>query len=410
MNIVHVNNIDLPGRRFNGHDLQIELNESGINAKQLVYDKVGDNPNTISFARPFDKNVNRYVYSEFENNLAMQSLAYPFGWDIMLNSGFQQADIVHYHLIHNLGISLFTFEDLVKAKPSVWTLHDPWAFTGHCIHPYDCEKWKTGCIQCPKLDLLFKMKYDKAFQMWKIKRDIYSKLDIDIVVASDFMMKFVKESPLTKHFEKVHFIPFGIDLDLFKDVGETERNKKELGIPLDNFVIAFRAMNVGFKGFEYISEMLEILEPSIPVTILTVNDTGILDAYRDRYNVIELGWVNDDKKMAQIYSATDLFLMPSTAESFGMMAIEAMASSRPIVVFEGTALPNVTFAPECGVAVKMGDSIGLKEVIERLISNPDECKYRGRLGRQLAEENYDHKVYFKRIVKLYDDLFMEKCR
>jgi len=46
--ITHVNSVDLPGRRFNGHDLQLSFNTLGHEAYQFFVQKLGDDPNTIS--------------------------------------------------------------------------------------------------------------------------------------------------------------------------------------------------------------------------------------------------------------------------------------------------------------------------------------------------------------------------
>lgn len=63
-------------------------------------------------------------------------------------------DVIHLHNIHGYYINIeILFGYLSTAnKPVVWTLHDCWAFTGHCSH-FDyigCEKWKTGCFECPQ--------------------------------------------------------------------------------------------------------------------------------------------------------------------------------------------------------------------------------------------------------------------
>lgn len=405
MIITHINNTDLPGSRFNGHDLQIELNEKGHTAYQLVAEKVGTHPNTFSFVNPSMHSV-RQSFMNFEKRLSMHGLIYPYGKKIMEMPQFKEADIVHYHLIHNYIISLFDFEEMLAAKPSVWTLHDPWAFTGHCVHPFDCEKWKTGCNNCPYLDTVFSLERDKAYQMWEIKKELFPKYDVDIVVASQFMLNFVKESPLTSHFERVHLIPFGLQLDRFKSAQSESR--KRWGIPDHHFVLALRADRSKFKGFSFIEKMLEELIPSKPVTILTVGERGLLNRFKSKYKVMDLEWLNDDQLMADFYSACNVFLMPSRAEAFGMMAIEAMASSRPVVVCTGTALPDVTFAPECGVLVEQNNVESFVREVTHLMENPEECKRRGHLGRTLAEKHYNYDRYFNDLMRLYEDIARRK--
>ncbi len=405
MKIVYVSDNDLAGRRFNGHDLQLYLNNNGHEAYQFVMNKAGTDPHTIPIIEKHLSYFLREKCEEFEERISMQSVTYPFGEVIQEKKEFKEADIVHYHLIFNHFMSLYSFKKLAQIKPTVWTLHDPWALTGHCVHPVDCKGWLSGCKGCPYLDRYAPLEEDHASSIWNIKKDIYKDLDIDIVVASQWMYDMVKKSPLTKHFERVHLIPFGIDLELFKRKENRDEIRKRLGINESNFVIMFRQNPQEWKGFPYIKDMLSRLKTKKPVTILTVGGTGFLDELKSKYQVIEYEWVNDNNLMVELYSASDLFLMPSVAEAFGLMAIEAMACSLPVIVFEGTALPSITFAPECGIAIKKGDINTFVTSVKSLISHPEESKLRGNKGRKLVERYYDVNIYNKRMINLYKDIY-----
>ncbi|NLM10792.1 MAG: glycosyltransferase [Clostridiaceae bacterium] len=406
MNIIQISDTDLPGRRFNGYDLKLFLNQQGHQVYQFVMNKVSNDPNTIQLLT--DRGlIIRTMLIDFEKRLCMNGLTYPYGEIMKGRQEFQKADIIHYHLIHNYFLSLLDLPLLTKLKPSVWTIHDPWAFTGHCVYPMDCEGWKTGCIPCPRLQDHFPMRYDKAGQMWKIKRQVYNEMDIDIIVSSKFMEDYVRNSPLTSHFKNIHRIPFGIRTEDFRRATR-DNARKRWRIPDHHFVIAFRSEQNKYKGVKYILEMLKKLSSTKPITLITVGSEPLPSGLRKRFNVIELGWQNDLNTLYDFYAACDVFLMPSIAESFGLMAIEAMASARPVIVFEGTALPDVTFAPDCGIAVPYKNSDALRVAVERLINNPEECRYRGELGRKLAEQHYKFEDYVRRHIELYQEIFNRK--
>jgi glycosyltransferase involved in cell wall biosynthesis len=404
MKIVYVNDNDLIGSRFNGHDLQIMLNKNGYEAKQFVMRREGGNDNTLTMVSTEGGRFIREKCNEFEGKVSLQSVIYPFGELLAEKREFQEANVVHYHLIFNYFMSLYSFEKLSKMKPTVWTFHDPWAMTGHCIHPVECDGWKAGCNPCPYLNRHVALNEDNASSIWNIKMDIYKRLDIDIVVASQWMYDMVKKSPLTKHFKRVHLIPFGIDLDLFKRRKNREEIRKKLKIKKDSFVIMFRQDGQEWKGLKYIKEMLSNLKSKKPVTILAVGGTGLLEEEKKKYQVIEYEWVNNNDLMVDLYSAADLFLMPSVAEAFGLMAIESMACNLPVIVFEGTSLPSVTFSPKCGIALKKGDTETFVKTVERLISDPKECKERGVLGRKLVEEHYQIERYHNQLIGLYEEI------
>jgi len=403
MNIIHVNNCDLMGRRFNGHDLQLSLNKLGHKANQFVVEKQGKEPTTISLTNGHSLLI-RSLLNNLEHQLSMTNLLYPFGKMLMEDPIFKSSDIIHYHLIHNNFISILDFPNMIKEKPSIWTVHDPWLVTGHCIHPKECMKWKTGCFSCTQLsDEAFPMQTDKASQIWKIKQRIYGQIDIDIVVANQFMEQYVKNSPLTQHFTHIHKIPFGIEVEKFQKIDKVEA-RNYFKIPLDHFVIAFRSDTNEIKGLKYIIEMLNKIKTNRPITLLTIGGCSLPSHINKKYSVIELGWKNDFFDIAGFYSACDVFLMPSLAESFGLMAIEAMAAGRPIVVFENTVLPEITFAPECGIAVTYKDSNALRLVVEHLMHNPREGQWRGEKGKELASKYYSYQLYVNRHLELYEEV------
>lgn len=411
MRILHVNDNDLPGRRFNGHDMQIELNKRGITAHQAVMERRGADPHTMLIPGAKDP-VTRSKIMRLEEELSLHAMLYPFLFHLMDLPEFKQASIVHYHLLHNYFGSLPIFPEITSIKPSVVTIHDPWLFTGHCIHPFSCTKWKTGCGECEHLDAVYRMKKDKTALQWQMKKNMFSKAHLDLVVSSEYMERLVQESPITSQVENIHRIPFGIDLNVFYDNGKRDEIRRKLDIPEENFVLLFRADENPFKGFSCIRNMLDEIETAKPITLIAVGTPGpeLLNKYREKYHVIDFEWITESRVLAELYCACNLFLMPSTAEAFGMMAIEAMASSRPVLSCEGTAVPDVTFAPKCGIVIPQNDSKAMADTVCRLIAHPEEAEARGRLGRELAEKYYSFDDYVSRHLKLYEEILSRSLR
>jgi glycosyltransferase involved in cell wall biosynthesis len=153
-----------------------------------------------------------------------------------------------------------------------------------------------------------------------------------------------------------------------------------------------------------LDEIIEALgapPPRRSTSLITVDQRGLVDELTPAYNLVELGWVTDAAPYAQALCASDVLLMPSLAEAFGLMAIEAMAAARPVICFEGTALPSVTRAPECGIAVPWGNASALRDAIDSLAADPEEATRRGVLGRELAGSLYDHDRYLDGIAGVY---------
>jgi glycosyltransferase involved in cell wall biosynthesis len=401
MKSLQLGHTDLMGSRFNGQDLHKELLRRGVESQHAVWVKNSDDSNTWQIS-PFRSNNAVRFFSILENRLSLQSVITPYSWKLLFEKRFQTVDIVHYHLIHTGFFNLFSLPVLTQKKPSVWTLHDPWAMTGHCVHPYECEKWQIGCGNCPNLGAQISMRKDRTALMWQVKKLSYHASQLDIVVASKWMLNMAKQSPLLSK-ARLHHIPFGLDQNVFRPT-DIEQAKKELGVFPGSFVITFRATSSEFKGISFIKECLRKLNSTQPICLLTFNERGLVDQFRGRYQIIDLGWVNDDNLLLKAYNATDVFLMPSAAEAFGMMAMEAMACGKPVIATEGTALPDTIFAPEGGIAVAQGDVNALSATLERLINNPEERLSLGEKALKLAKKHYDLKTHVDKIGALYEEV------
>lgn len=404
MRVLHVTYIDLPGRRFNGYDLLDDLESRGIDGTMAVLEKRSCDDRVISLYGTPEEERLRQALARLERRCGMDSLLYPWGRVLADADEFKNADVVHYQVIQNRMLSVFDLPDLVAAKPSIWTFHDPWPVTGHCVHPETCTGWRFGCDPCPHLERLFPIGVDRASQMWKIKRRMFCRIDVDIVVASEFMREMVCESPMTSDRQRVHLIPFGIETSLALPEEEKAASRRALGIPEDHHVLLFRESAWELKGLRFIIEALAARPPARPTTLLTVDRQGLLGELAPHYNLVELGWVEDEALYPRVFSACDAFLMPSTGESFGLMALEAMSAGRPVICFQNTAVESVTHAPDCGVAVPLGDSLELRRAIDMLVEDPAEAARRGALGRELAAGPYSYERYLDSLAALYESV------
>lgn len=404
LKILEVNNLDLLGRRFNGYDLlDVINNHSKHSAKQIVTFKSSNNPDVLEFYKSKGSLFRGDLLVDSElDELSIHSQV-SFTSNVLKNSDvFKKSDLVHFHLIHNTKLSLPQMVELCREKPCVMTIHDSWWFTGRCVQTQECEKWKDGCVGCERLNSLFPFTEDNCASLWKQKKKVFEKLDIDIIVSCQYMKDMLEASPVTSHFKNVHIVPFGIDLDKWKKTDKKEARKK-LGVSEDDFVFFFRCEDER-KGVNYIIEAFNMLNTHKKITLLTCGGTGMIDSLSDRYSVIDFGVINEDE-VINAMNACDVFLMPSLGESFGLMAIEAMACEVPVVIFDNTSLPSVTYAPECGVLVENKNSKQLMDAIKNLIDNPKEIEKRGKLGRKLALEHYDINVYNKKIIDVYEKAY-----
>ena len=401
MNILEVNYSDKVGHIFNGYDLHNALLKLGINAKQIVLDKRTSDDSVVKLRT--DMILHQQI-REMEKQHSISNLLYPYGAELAKLKEYRQADIVHYHILHNGMISLLDYPMLMNHKTSVWTIHDPWILTGSCIHPLECRKWKNGCDNCQRYDdAIIPMACDNTSFMWRVKREILSKINPNIVVSCGFMKEYIENSPLTKHFNKIEVIPFGIQTEKY-DLKNKKSAKKKYLEKEGNIIIGFRNEPNFIKGNDYLFEALRNVKEKNKIELLSVGSGVIPNDIKACFSVTELGWIDDENKMIEFFLATDIFVMPSLAETFGLMAIEAMAASCVVLCFESTILEEITNAPKCGISVSYQSSNAISEEIERLLHEPEELEERGKKGRKIVEKNFRFDTYVEKHMELYEKI------
>jgi glycosyltransferase involved in cell wall biosynthesis len=404
LKILQVSAYDLMGEQFNGLALHRAMTGLGIESSMLVHDRFGQDPGVGTMAGPVLGQLNR-IAQPIEDLLSLHSVIDVAGFGLFRSPQYRSADVVHLQLMHGRRFfSLLHLPRLAREKPVAWTIHDPWLTTGHCVHPLACGRWRGGCGQCPDLGRDFQMRRDRTALNWRIKRDALAKAPMTLVFASRWMQQQAAASPILGHLP-YEIIPFGVDPAVFHP-GRKEAAREALGIPEDADVIAFRASErpQAFKGTGYLVQALTAYRPRRKTYLLTFEQVGGLSALRERFPLIEHGWVGDRESVVRALQAADLFLMPSTAESFGMMAVESMACGVPVVCFEGTALPDVIGAPRSGVAVAYGDHGALLRAIEELMGNREGRVAMGAEALKLVLREYTMCRYVERHLALYERL------
>lgn len=270
-------------------------------------------------------------------------------------------DIIHLHNIHGYYINIeILFNYLKEAnKPVIWTLHDCWAFTGHCAY-FDyigCEKWKYRCDNCPQ-----KKSYptsnivDNSELNYQNKKKLFTSVkNMTIVTPSRWLANLVKESFLGKY--KIEVINNGIDLGIFKPTESDFRCKNNLQ---DKFIILGVASEWSHrKGLNYFIELSEKLSSEYKIVIVGVNDKQKKELSKD---IIAITKTNNIKELSKIYTAADVFVNPTLEDNFPTTNLEALACGTPIITFD-TGGSGECIEPFCGITIKKGSIKELNRAI-----------------------------------------------
>ena len=120
---------------------------------------------------------------------------------------------------------------------------------------------------------------------------------------------------------------------------------------------------------------------------------------RPRESVIFTGF---QKNIPEIMRALDIFVMPSREETFGLVAIEAMAMETPIMISKGGSSTEIVGDDEFGLTVRPDDAFDLQRQLRFLLDNPELRKKMGQLAREHVAQFYDRRVRIQKTLALYE--------
>ncbi len=277
-------------------------------------------------------------------------------------------DIIHLHNLHGSYINIkILFNSLKKLNiPVIWTLHDCWAYTGHCSHysSVGCEKWKNLCYSCPQ-----KRAYPKSFfldrskHFYIEKKKIFSGVNnLTITTVSKWLNRQVDNSFLKQYNLKT--IGNGIDVNIFTP---TKSNiKKKLKINSKYILLGVASVWSNRKGLGLFNELADILNEEYCIILVGVNKKN---KKKISERIITIPRTNNTQELVQIYSAADIFINTSTEETFGLVTLEALACGTQIITNSYTANPELA-DEKCGVIISDLNVKKIKEAILALRSNP----------------------------------------
>ena len=302
-------------------------------------------------------------------------------------------DIVHLHNIHGHDCDikrLFTYFKERKIKV-VWTFHDCWAFTGYCTHftLAMCDKWRTCCSHCvqKKGHSWF---FDKSQWLFEQKKKLFGETDMIIVTPSRWLADLVKQSFLKDC--TVEVINNGIDLDIFKPCESEFRQKYGLEGKKVLLGVSF-GWNYQ-KGLDVFVKLAERLPDEYKIVLIGTDkkiDTRLPE------KIISIHRTHNQRELAEIYTAADLFISPSREENYPTVHMEAIACGTPVVTFQTGGAPEIV-DDTCGSVVECDDVDSLeKEIIRICTDKPytkDMCLKRAK--------NFDENEKFKEYLNLYE--------
>ena len=169
--------------------------------------------------------------------------------------------------------------------------------------------------------------------------------------------------------------------------------RARLGLPHDAFVLLFLGRKVAYKGLQTVLAAFARLQARYPSLHLvsagpsTVHSQALAREYGDLPRWVDLDAVDDGQKL-DLLNACDVLLLPSTAEAFGIVFLEAWAVGKPVIGAHAGAIPYVIEDGYDGLLVAPGDAAELATAIERLITCPELRRWLAANGQAKVRQHY----------------------
>ena len=305
--------------------------------------------------------------------------------------------LIHLHNIHDYSINIPLLFYFIKKNniPVIWTLHDCWSFTGRCPHfvMKRCERWKTGCFNCPyPKDSYPRSKFDTSHMMWNLKKKWFTGIkNCKIVTPSKWLANLVNQSYLKEYPVKV--IHNGIDFSVFKPTESSFREKYGF---VDKKIVLGVAFGWGKrKGLDVFIELAKRIPEDYRIVLVGTDEN--VDKQLPS-NIISIHRTQNQKELAEIYTAADVFANPTREENYPTVNMESIACGTPVVTFRTGGSPEIP-DETCGSVVDCDDidamEIEIRRICEKKPYSVEACLKRAK--------SFDMNDRFKEYVDLYKE-------
>ena len=315
----------------------------------------------------------------------------------------EKPDVVHLQCINGYFVNIYRLVTWLKKQGirTVLTLHAEFMHTANCGYALDCEKWKTGCGECPRLKRETKSWFvdGTARSFRKMKRAFDGFDDLVVASVSPWLMERAKQSPILAG-KKHCVIQNGLDTAVFYP-REAAGLKEQYGLGdkqiLFHATAAFNDDPAHIKGGHYILRLAEQLKDE-PIQIVVAageaDPTMTLPS-----NVTLLGRVADQERLAEWYSVADATVITSSRETFSMICAESLCCGTPMVGFEAGGPESISL-PAYSTFVNYGDVAGLCAAVRRMLAKQKDVS----ATAAAACAAYDKRRMAETTVRVYHEL------
>ena len=388
--------------------LHQSLLAQGHDSRLFVGSKQLDEPGVIEIKRKRSVPGLLRITNRLEKR-GLQNLYAP--WFRQLPELIGDVDIVHMHSLWKVRNS---FADLTGIKsisdryPTVMTLRDGWMLTGHCACPIGCDRWKTGCGNCPDLQRPPAIQKDYSRQNWNRKRRTIQKSPLHVTAVSSWLKDQIQQSPVFAD-KSVHVVHNSVDAEEFKP-GDKQAAREALGIPQNEFVVLLAGQSI--EGFHLgisqhaVQALNQLNDDNIHAMLVGRSASDVAATLNTPSTVVPFR--DTQQEMAECYQAADLTIVPSEYETFGRVAAESFFCGTPVLAFATGGLSDIVEDGVCGRLVPTGDVNALATALAELKSDPQALMAMSEQCVASARSRFNTDQIANEYLKVYQQVIAER--
>jgi len=417
LKVLHVNTYDIVGGAARAaYRLHKGLCRLEQESYMLVAERRSEDSSVSNFKPPTDlpsRLRRRFRSKLIDRCFARYRASRPTGYELFSDDRSQygidllkqlpQCDAVNLHWIAGYVDYQSFFAKVPERTPVVWTLHDMNPFTGGCHYDHGCSRYKDKCGACPQLGS--NDRNDLSNQIWKRKYKTFKRIPpnkLHIVALNQWMADEVKKSSLLRRFP-ISIIPNGLDTEVFTP-RDSNVARDALEIPREAKVILFIAgsLNNRRKGFDMVLQALAGMS-DLPSLFLLTLGSGKPSVEFPIPN-LHLGHIANERLLSLVYSAADLFVIPSLQDNLPNTVLESLSCGTPVVGFDVGGIPEMVRSSVTGMLAPPQDVKALQTTIIQLLKDDNRRREMAANCRRIAVEEYSLEVQAQRYVELYEQI------
>jgi len=379
-------------------NIHLKLSQYGFYSKYYAGSGISNKLNNVEILGVsqwrFLANALIYRFTSQEGTLNVNK------WFKVLPTILNWSDVIHLHNVHGYYMPMVVLKKILE-KPVVWTLHDEWIMTGRCTFSGNCQGYQQGCHPCPHLDKYPSTLVDRARQNFIDRHDLITKSKAILVSPSNILREKLIHAGFPA--ERIQVIPNPTEFQQFSPPEERQDIKQELKLPENKIIVLFVANVIGSyrKGFDVLESALHQLPNPDDFMLIMIGKYNQKIQQKVNNLPIEvrlIGTIDSRTEINRYYAASDVLVVPSREESFGLVTTEALSQGCQVICSDIPVFREVTDGK--AIFFPVGDSQQLASQLNKFFNQKEKYKISDLAINQIRE-----KFSFENILNSYIEAY-----